>query len=527
MGDLEDTIEVVDLPNFRLEGASAFDVDASGSGTTAEVYTSATVELPEVVRLFVVYFNKQLKSGNVYEVHSAYEATFNKLTDRLYKTSPWPTAEVVSPLVGGDATFLLLYRELYFRHLYSRLTPTLQQRIDSWANYEALFSLLLDGDAPADLALPNQWIWDLVDELIYQFQAWSMFRQRLKSKSAEEIAILKQRTDVWSVTSVLGMLHRLAERAKEPGFASVPLYEIGGYFATVGLLRVQCLLADYTLALKTVEAVDLSRKGLFTKVTSCHISVFYYVAFAYLMSRRYVDAIRTLSQILFYIGRTKQYHTRSAQFEQILKKNEQMYALLAIAISLCPQHQVDENISSTLRDKYGDRMLRMQANLTDLAAYEELFAFSCPKFLSAAPPPYEAPEDYHPQEAYRLQLKLFLAEVKQQAMLPTVRSLLKLYTTIGIPKLAELLDEAESGGDAEGAFREQLQCLKHKTHALVHSGGSPISGSLASSADVDFYVDGDMAHVADSSLTRRHSDYFVRQIGKLDEIIANIKAPAP
>jgi len=52
-------------------------------------------------------------------------------------------------------------------------------------------------------------------------------------------------------------------------------------------------------------------------------------------------------------------------------------------------------------------------------------------------------------------------------------------------------------------------------------------GSLASSADVDFYVDGDMAHVVDSSLTRRHSDYFVRQIGKLDEIIANIKAPAP
>ena len=47
------------------------------------------------------------------------------------------------------------------------------------------------------------------------------------------------------------------------------------------------------------------------QVTSCHISVFYYVGFAYLMSRRYVDATRVLSQILFYIGRTKQYHTRS------------------------------------------------------------------------------------------------------------------------------------------------------------------------------------------------------------------------
>jgi len=75
------------------------------------------------------------------------------------------------------------------------------------------------------------------------------------------------------------------------------------------------------------------------------------------------------------------------------------------------------------------------------------------------------------------------------------------------------------------AFREHLQCLKHKTHALAHTSGSPLSGSLASSADVDFYVVDGVAHVADSSKTKHHSDYFVRQITKLDDIIANIKAP--
>jgi translation initiation factor 3 subunit L len=36
-----------------------------------------------------------------------------------------------------------------------------------------------------------------------------------------------------------------------------------------------------------------------------------------------------------------------------------MYALLAICLSLCPQ-RVDENVHSLLRDKYGDKMLRMQ-----------------------------------------------------------------------------------------------------------------------------------------------------------------------
>ena len=32
-----------------------------------------------------------------------------------------------------------------------------------------------------------------------------------------------------------------------------------------------------------------------------------------------------------------------------------------------------------------------------------------------------------------------------------------------------------------------------------------------------------MAHVADSNVTRHHSDYFVKQINKLEEIISNLK----
>jgi len=253
-------------------------------------------------------------------------------------------------------------------------------------------------------------------------------------------------------------------------------------------------------------------------VTACHISVFYYVGWAYLMMRRYTDAIKTFSNILFYIGRTKQYHTRSYQYDMILKKYEQIYSLLALAVSLSPQQQTDDNLLATLRDKFGDRMSRMQSNQIDLTTYEELFAFACPKFISPAPPNYEdLPANYNPQEAYRLQLKLFLAEVQQQKMLPTIRSYLKLYTTIAIPKLAALMDVDDN------TFREHLQCLKHKTHALERTGGSAISGEWSSSADVDFYVDQQMAHVADFSTSRKHSDYFVKQIIKLDEIIANLK----
>lgn len=54
-----------------------------------------------------------------------------------------------------------------------------------------------------------------------------------------------------------------------------------------------------------------------------------------------------------WVRRVKQYHQRSAQYEQILKKNEQMYALTAIVLALCPaaQRELDENVMNTLREK--------------------------------------------------------------------------------------------------------------------------------------------------------------------------------
>lgn len=339
--------------------------------------------------------------------------------------------------------------------------------------------------------------------------------------------MLKDAPQVWSVHRVLYYLHALVDKshvvaalegiANDSPFLNSTLYKMIGYFSLVGLLRMHCLLADYQLALHTIRHLDLSKKELFTRVTSCHITVFYYVGFAYLMSRRYVDAIKTFSNILFYIGRTKQYHTRSYQYDQILKKNEQMYALLTIALSLAPQHSGDENLLATLREKFGDRMTRMLSNNVDVVAYEELFSFACPKFISPSAPNYDdLPVNHGPQEAYKLQLRLFLLEVQQQQLLPTIRSFLKLYTTIGLPKLAALLEADER------TFREHLQCLKYKNHSLVCMGGQSLTGEWTSCIDVDFYVDHEMAHVADSDTRRQHVDFFIKQVNKLEELRAGV-----
>lgn len=49
----------------------------------------------------------------------------------------------------------------------------------------------------------------------------------------------------------------------------------------------------------------------------------------------------------------KGFHQRSAQYEQILKKNEQMFALLAITAALCPASLsgLHETVLNLLQDK--------------------------------------------------------------------------------------------------------------------------------------------------------------------------------
>lgn len=42
-----------------------------------------------------------------------------------------------------DPVFLTLYRELYFRHVYARLQPTIDDRFQSYENICELFNYLL------------------------------------------------------------------------------------------------------------------------------------------------------------------------------------------------------------------------------------------------------------------------------------------------------------------------------------------------------------------------------------------------
>ncbi len=201
-----------------------------------------------------------------------------------------------------------------------------------------------------------------------------------------------------------------------------------------------------------------------------------------MMMQRYADAIRMFSHILVYVSRTKNFHQKNAQYDSITKKNEQMYALVAICVAFHPT-RLDDTIHSALRDKYGEQFTRMQRGGPDsLPLFEELFRSACPKFITPTPPDFDNPEvNVDPTDHH---LAVFMDEVKNNMWSPTVRSYLKLYTTMDLKKLAGFLEvEPDS-------LRAWLLVNKQRSRQVRWSEGGLLEGDVVNSTDLDYAMQG-------------------------------------
>jgi len=494
---------------------------------------SSGPSINDTVKDFIIFFQKQVQTRNTQEISNIYESAWPGLTEKFFSKDPWPTWEEIEPLTGPDTTFGILYNELYFRHIYVKGHPTIQNRSASYENYCDLFNLIVHNseqpDNPVNLDLPNKWLWDIIDEFIYQFESFSQYRAKLTNKTEEELSVLQNNPRLWNVHIVLNVLHSLIDKSNineqlesfkngaNPNdvagqFGQKQIYKMLGYFSLVGLLRLHCLLGDYYQALRVMENIELNKKGLYSRVPACQVSVFYYVGFCYMMMGRYQDAVRTLSNILFYILRTQVSSTKNQGYSMINKKMDQLFHLLGIVMTLCPQ-RIDEGVHAELLERCGDKMVRMGKR--DEKALEELFQTGCPKFISSTAPNYENIQNRN-MEPYKLQLKVFMNEIRQSLQFPLIRSYLKLYRTMPIEKLAQFCDD---GDDAtpNTSFRISLHQYKHKTNQLAWSEGTALEGERIPTADVDFYIDNDMIHIADVKIERNFGEHFMHSIYKMSQ----------
>ena len=263
------------------------------------------------------------------------------------------------------------------------------------------------------------------------------------------------------------------------------VYRMLGYFSIIGLLRVHCLLGDFSLALKTLDDIELNKKAMFARVMAAHFTTYYYVGFSYMMMRRYADAIRMFSHILIYVSRTKNFQ-KSAQYDSISKKNDQMYALIAICVAFHPT-RLDDTIHSALREKFGDQLLKLQRGGPEsLPIFEELFRSACPKFISPVPPDFDNPEaNVDPVEHH---LSIFMDEVKNNMWSPTVKSYLRLYTTMDLKKLAGFLEVQPE------ELRSWLLVNKQRTRQVRWADNGLLDGELVNVSDLDYAMQGVSAH---------------------------------
>jgi RNA polymerase I-associated factor PAF67 len=70
---------------------------------------------------------------------------------------------------------------------------------------------------------------------------------------------------------------------------------------------------------------------------------------------------RCFNTILVFISRNKQQHTQASWYDQLLKKNEQIFSLAAICSSLMPKVMkcFDENALVQLKERHADHITRM------------------------------------------------------------------------------------------------------------------------------------------------------------------------
>ncbi|RVD85218.1 uncharacterized protein DFL_003546 [Arthrobotrys flagrans] len=401
---------------------------------------------------------------------------------------------------------------------------SLEARYASYDNYCSLFHYILNSNGPVELDLPTYyWAWDVIDEFIYQFNTFCAYRNRLakKGQNQEEIASLRENQQIWGCYSVLNILYSLIQRSQmneqlaaikrgeDPNtvageYGSRPLYRMLGYFSIIGLLRVHCLLGDFTLALKTLDDIELNKKAVFARVMGAHFTTYYYVGFCYMMMGRYSDAIKAFSHILLYVTRTKNLHNKGGQFDSISKTMDQMYALLAICVALCPT-RLDDTIHSTLREKYADQFQKLQRGGEEsLAVFEELFQASAPKFISPIPPDFDNPANNIDPMQHHLQV--FMFDVKNNMMAPILRSYLKLYTSMDLHKLASFLETDPDD------LRTKLLIFKQKSRQCKWTEGGLLSGEVINTSDLDYALQKDLIHISEAKVGRKLVDWYLRNL---------------
>jgi len=501
---------------------------------------NSDVALPEALKNFVFDLHDSVTLSQITEEQAKlYETDFRELSSKYFSNQPWPAPESIASECNGDPFFLALYREMTHRHWHQVSRPTLRDRVDGWQVYRELFEEMLE--TTSFFVLPS-WIFDILNEFVYQFQGFCQVRSALyatarkqglvgadgslqpaqgnhPSNLIENLTVLKNSTDAWDIESVYGYLNRLGKLGwpKEGSSSKIsPTLTYLSIFVSVSRSRLECLLGDYIGSLQAlnpltkhadfvVEKDDNSTViEVLNSVFGARLSVSYHAGVSLLMLRRHKDAIKTIGVMCtvmqrgFKTGRLR----KLPGWDQFNKQFDRMLALLAILQHVCPtQGILDDHLVRLIREKHASR-------LETATSYEEWF--QSPKFVSVDPNvPF-----------FRQQVQHFLQEIDPAMSNLELRSYLKLYTSLPVEKLAKFHDKSLED------FMPRLLSFKLRTLQLEQTGDSEsyLEGAWKVALDIHYYMTGSMVHIDEAEKQRRFENYFVAQIAQSSEVCKDARA---
>ncbi|KAK2197947.1 Translation initiation factor 3 complex subunit L [Babesia duncani] len=207
-----------------------------GSETPQRSINSVLPRESEVVD-FLVRLHDNMYHRNSDAVKLLYEQELNVITEKYYKSSRWPAISDVAGFYSQSgrlhSLIMALYSEIYYRHVFVLGDITYEDRTDSWDKYVKLLSYFIqeieatEDDQLDPLIIPTSWLWDMLDEFVYQLQECCRWRSRLgismskrEGKSLE--GDMEKANSIWRVPVALDLLHRLASNATFKNFVQSP-----------------------------------------------------------------------------------------------------------------------------------------------------------------------------------------------------------------------------------------------------------------------------------------------------------------
>jgi len=516
-------MQIEDLPSYNFT-------------ILAEVLNSQKKLNEKFVALeFINNFDGALKYQRLEELGFLYDYAFNKLSNDYFHNKYWPTtAELEREDDNLEIDFLTmnLYNELTYRHIYARLQHWDSDiRARSWDNYMELFEFIIPKKNKKynsnTIELPGKWVWDMLDEFIYQFQNFCFFRSKIKSAQDTNYNKLLENESLPNLHDVKSILNRfikeseiIDENGKMRQIADIKTIHLFGYYSIVALCKLHVIIGETEEALNVIAPIDYSNLKVYSKSWSCLNSLYYYAGMAYLLNKKYIQATKLLETIVSFSNKYKHFFIKSFQYDNIMKQMDRALLLLCICLSL-NQIPINAVVKNLITDKYNDKFERLLKY--DKACFEESFTHGSCKMTT----PLLQSSDFknngfleNTRDPMVETVNKFLAEFTKSQILNNVEGVLDLYPTITLKKFAKIMDLQES--EVTGILQD------FKTSKNLGGASTPFDATVVSKITsgvkfIEFSVVGDEIHVDMDIKEESHINFFQRHCNGLESMISKIE----